>query len=42
MTEGMKKELRPLLFSLLFLGLGVFILWVANSLLRHDPDTYYG
>jgi CBS domain-containing protein len=42
MTKGMKKELRPLLFSLLFLGLGVFVLWVANSLLRHDPDTSMG
>ncbi len=42
MTKGMKKELRPLLFSLLFLGLGVFVLWVVNSLLRQDPDTSMG
>lgn len=42
MTEGMKKELRPLLFSLLFLGLGVFILWVANYLLQQDPATSMG
>ena len=39
MTEGIKKELRPLLFSLLFLGLGVFVLWVANYLLQCDPAT---
>ncbi len=42
MTEGMKKELRPLLFSLLFLGLGVFVLWVADYLLEHDPATSMG
>lgn len=42
MTEGVKKELRPLLFSLLFLGLGVFVLWVANYLLQHDPATSMG
>jgi hypothetical protein len=40
--EGMKEELRSLPFSLLFLGLGASVLWVANYLLQHDPATSVG
>ena len=42
MTAGMKKKLRSLLLSLLYLGLGAFVLWVANCLLQHDPATSVG
>lgn len=31
-----------MLFSLLFLGLGIFVLWVANYFLQHDPATSMG
>ncbi len=42
MTEGMKKELRSLLFSLVFLGLGAFVLWVANYSLQPGPAASVG
>ncbi len=42
MAKGMKKELRSLLFSLLFLGLGAFVLWVANYSLQPGPAASVG
>jgi hypothetical protein len=41
-TEGMKTELRSLFFSLLFLGLGAYVPWVASYVLQPDPATSVG
>ncbi len=42
MAKGMKKELRSLLFSLLFPGLGAFVLWVAIYSLQPGPVASVG